>query len=179
MSKVRFKKKQLRDYEAQEAKSNVVIFDKMKYPSNLNNDYFKRISQKPDKKFYLVFDLVGYDDEEFHEKNLYPYNNSVNTFKGSLIDNIKFEMPPVVPLYNWPLMPKDIICNKINKTNQCLDQEFCTCFHTLEVNLNDLVELVLIDGAGLNENHPVHLHGHSFALLGLEKVNFIFNGFSH
>ena len=142
----------------------------MKYPSD--SDYFKRISQQPDKKFYLVFDLVGYDDDEFHEKHLYPYNSSVNTFKGSLIDNIKFQFPPVVPLYNWPsIKANDLICNRANKTLKCLSEEFCTCVHTLEVNINDLVELIVIYGAGLNENHPVHLHGHSFALLGLEKVS--------
>jgi hypothetical protein len=168
-----YQTKQLRDYEAQDSKSNVVIFDKMKSLSTKSSiDYLSRISQKPARQFYLVFDLAGYDDDEFHEKNLYPYNNSVNTFKSSLIDNIKFEMPPLVPLYNWALMPKDFICNKINKTNNCMDKEFCTCLHTLEVNLNDLVELVIIDGAGLNENHPVHLHGHSFAVLGLGKVFF-------
>ena len=165
--------KQLRNYEAKDTDSSVILFDNMRYSSKSNkNDYFKRISNEPDKKFYLVFDLVGYDDDEFHENPLYPYNNSVNTFKGSLIDDIKFSMPPVVPLFNWNSLPKNLICNKLNKNLACHNQTFCSCVHTLEVNLNDLVELIVIDGAGLNENHPIHLHGHSFALLGLEKVIF-------
>ena len=78
----------------------------MKYPAKLNEDYFARIAGKPDKKFYLVFDLAGFDDDEFHEKHLYPYNNSVNSFKSSVIDDIKFEMPSVPPLYNWNALPK-------------------------------------------------------------------------
>ena len=63
------------------------------------------------------------------------------------------------------------LCNKDQMTPACeADAKYCTCIHTLEVNVNDLVELVIIDGAALPENHPVHFHGHKFALLGLEKV---------
>jgi FtsP/CotA-like multicopper oxidase with cupredoxin domain len=42
--------------------------------------------------------------------------------------------------------------------------------HTIEIDLNDLVEIILVDEAGFHESHPMHLHGYSFAVLGTEKV---------
>lgn len=72
------------------------------------------------------------------------------------------------------------------------ERQFCACIHTNYVDLNDVVEIVMVDGGSgqgfkprLNldvynsshfrltikqENHPIHLHGFSFAVLGSEKV---------
>jgi hypothetical protein len=38
--------------------------------------------------------------------------------------------------------------------------------------LNDVVELVIFDKAfAFKTNHNVHLHGYSFAVVGMDKVN--------
>jgi FtsP/CotA-like multicopper oxidase with cupredoxin domain len=42
--------------------------------------------------------------------------------------------------------------------------------HTIEVGLNDLVELIIVDGASMMDYHPFHLHGYKFAVLGQERV---------
>ena len=64
-----------------------------------------------------------------------------------------------------------MICNS-TKAQACLEQNFgfCECVHVLEIDLNDLVEIILIDGSSYFQNHPVHLHGHHFAVLGSDQV---------
>jgi len=50
-------------------------------------------------------------------------------------------------------------------------EEFCHCVHTLKVKKDSLVEVVLIDkGHTYYANHPFHLHGHVFAVLGMERL---------
>ena len=53
-------------------------------------------------------DLPSYDDPEFHDETLYPMHKSLNTFKSSLIDDIKFKFPSAPPLFNWDLIDKVI-----------------------------------------------------------------------
>lgn len=62
------------------------------------------------------------------------------------------------------------ICNSNNLPSSCSNLEICTCMHVLEVNLNDLVEMVFVDGGDLAETHPIHIHGYNYAIIGSEKV---------
>jgi FtsP/CotA-like multicopper oxidase with cupredoxin domain len=44
--------------------------------------------------------------------------------------------------------------------------------HVLKVGLGDTVELVLIDeGYTYSANHPMHLHGNYFRVIGMDKVS--------
>lgn len=53
--------------------------------------------------------------------------------------------------------------------------EFCQCTHRIKVQLGEVIELVLVDeGKSQNNNHPMHLHGHSFRVVAMEKVR-VFN----
>jgi L-ascorbate oxidase len=68
---------------------------------------------------------------------------------------------------------KDMICNQTNKDQVCplSESDYCSCIHVLELELNDLVELIIVDeGFTFQSNHPMHLHGHSFAVIGVNKV---------
>jgi FtsP/CotA-like multicopper oxidase with cupredoxin domain len=50
-------------------------------------------------------------------------------------------------------------------------EEYCECVFRLQVALNDTVELVIIDeGVTFNANHPMHLHGHQFYVVGMDRV---------
>ena len=52
--------------------------------------------------------------------------------------------------------------------------KYCECIYRLQVALNDDVELVMIDeGVTFDANHPFHLHGYSFHVVGLDKVRLI------
>lgn len=81
---------------------------------------------------------------------------------SSFINEIKFEMPSKPAL----LFPFELnnLCNETNLpcTNK---SSFCACTHYLEFNLNELIEIVLVDGNGFFEKHSVYLHGHDFAVI--------------
>jgi FtsP/CotA-like multicopper oxidase with cupredoxin domain len=52
----------------------------------------------------------------------------------------------------------------------------CSCVHTLEFNLGDIVEFVIVDeGVSITNlfdtSHPMHLHGTSFAVLATRKLD--------
>jgi len=65
---------------------------------------------------------------------------------------------------------QNMFCNETSIPRDC-SREFCECVHRLKVGLNDVVELVLIaDGKHGMGNHPMHLHGHNFYVMGMEKV---------
>ena len=68
------------------------------------------------------------------------------------------------------------MCNEFNRDKICANNMFCSCIHVVEVGLNELVEFVFIDET-INTNtfgfsrHPIHLHGHFFAVHAIEKLN--------
>ena len=67
---------------------------------------------------------------------------------------------------------KESICNHLNK-NSCPNLgAYCSCIYTLEFSIGDVVEFVVVDqGFTFQSNHPMHLHGHSFAVLAVNKLN--------
>lgn len=66
---------------------------------------------------------------------------------------------------------KNLLCNITVKDRMCPDKsKLCTCIHTLQFNVGDLVEMVIIDGGSMNQNHVAHLHGHWFTVIGTELV---------
>lgn len=68
---------------------------------------------------------------------------------------------------------QELICNEetLRNTTNCAT-EYCECVHVLKVGLGDTVELILIDeGHTYNANHPMHLHGNYFRVIGMDKVS--------
>lgn len=86
------------------------------------------------------------------------------------------------------------MCNQRDHQKACPDPaEFCSCIHTVELDLGDVVEFIFIDEAiEVQANHPckmtscvldppdscsnfsvnpVHLHGYNFAVVGMAKLN--------
>jgi FtsP/CotA-like multicopper oxidase with cupredoxin domain len=65
-----------------------------------------------------------------------------------------------------------MVCNSENKDHVCpANTEFCSCIHTYEFKIGDVVEFVIVDeGFTFQSNHPMHLHGHQFAVLAVQKV---------
>ena len=63
-------------------------------------------------------------------------------------------------------------CNEADRQEACpgVSSKFCSCIHRYEINLNEVVELIIVDGGSQGENHPIHLHGQSYAVLGMDKV---------
>jgi hypothetical protein len=65
------------------------------------------------------------------------------------------------------------MCNEVNSSTNCApDKAYCSCLYTYEFDLNEVVEFVIVDeGFTFQPNHPMHLHGHRYVVLGIEKVS--------
>ena len=105
--------KQLRTFKPSSSSNTpVILLDKLKYGDSDKDVYFEKISRKPDKKFYLNMDIMALNDPEFHHPELYSFDESQNnikpsnTWRSSLVNNIKFTMPDSPPLLTWETMNK-------------------------------------------------------------------------
>ncbi len=85
-------------------------------------------------------------------------------------------MPDFPVLYEWRNVPRERMCNEEKKEHVCpANQTYCSCMYTYEFELNQVVEFVIVDeGFTFQSNHPMHMHGHRYAVLGIEKVKKIF-----
>lgn len=75
--------------------------------------------------------------------------------------------------WRYFLILQELICNDetLRNTTNC-STKYCECVHVLKVGLGDTVELVLIDeGYTYSANHPMHLHGNYFRVIGMDKVS--------
>lgn len=69
--------------------------------------------------------------------------------------------------------PSDDFCNTTNIAAVCKeDTGYCQCSHVLSVKLNSIVEVIIVDeGVTFDANHPFHLHGHYFRVVGMRRLN--------
>ncbi|XP_071085419.1 uncharacterized protein [Haliotis cracherodii] len=130
------------------------------------------MKQVPDKKFYFAMDFNKVDNYVFNHEELYPLA-AVNRNKRLYLpqmNHITNIAPPSPPLSQYDDIPKDMFCGSHN-TRNCTHQ-YCECIHVIKVDLDDTVEMVLIDeGVTFNANHPIHLHGHHFRVVAMDRVN--------
>ncbi|KAL8565346.1 hypothetical protein ACOMHN_029041 [Nucella lapillus] len=132
--------------------------------------------EKVDVKYIIGMDYNNNDNTKYNNKDLYP----VQTLKPSMfhstpvMDNITFITPPVPLLSEREDIDEDWFCNRTSLTNPeaCRTQDLCMCVHVVRVPLNKVVELIVFhEGRFFAElGHNVHLHGHNFRLLGMEKL---------
>ncbi|KAG8324538.1 iron assimilation by reduction and transport [Homalodisca vitripennis] len=62
-----------------------------------------------------------------------------------------------------------IFCENHNLTD--CNTTFCECLNIIEVPTNSNVEIILIDiGLTYNANHPFHLHGYAFRVVGMDRL---------
>lgn len=123
-----------------------------------------------DRQFYLAFDFNRINNTVLYNPDLYPYNGvssewQINTVQ---INDITFVFPNSPPL-SQPETPQPTIC-KYGEDPPCVS-DFCSCTYVLEVALGETVEFVLVDEGNIgDENHPYHLHGHSFSVVAMGKL---------
>nr|KAG5709129.1 hypothetical protein BaRGS_028585 [Batillaria attramentaria] len=143
----------------------VIRTDDMRYAYDSNYT-----DEVVDFKYFLGMDFNYNDNSKYGHKELYP----VRTHSTPVIDNITFSLPPV-PILS---QPEDVrgewFCNRstIPDHDYCQTEDLCMCTHMIRVKLNQVVELVVFhEGRFFTERgHNMHLHGHKFRLLGLNKV---------
>ncbi|RXG70035.1 Laccase-6, partial [Armadillidium vulgare] len=139
-----------------------------------NQDHFEDVSayaREPDYKIWLESDFYPRDDDWVHNKDFYPFfgvKKNLRLFMPQM-NNITFKLPNVPPLSQPEEVNETLFCNQSSLTN--CSQSFCHCTHIYNVEFGSLVEIILVDiGAIYYANHPFHLHGHAFAVLGMERI---------
>lgn len=83
-------------------------------------------------------------------------------------------MPNMPFLVGKDILDESTFCNESYLLSNDVDckNKFCECSHVLQVTLNSVVEVIMIDeGFTFDANHPFHLHGHSFRVLGMERLS--------
>jgi FtsP/CotA-like multicopper oxidase with cupredoxin domain len=111
------------------------------------------------------------NDNVYDDSTWTDVENEEEPWASPQINNITFHMPSSPLIFTQ--YPDQLTCNSESEAVKGCGKngdEFCRCLHTLNVNYGDLVEIIIADGGSQEENHPIHLHGYSFAVLNVEKV---------
>lgn len=83
------------------------------------------------------------------------------------------KMPPMPLLIGRNAIDDSLFCNEtvLQQRNINCVKEFCECTHVVQIPLNSTVELIFIDeGHKYDANHPFHLHGYGFRVVGMERL---------
>ncbi|OWF48064.1 laccase-7-like isoform X2 [Mizuhopecten yessoensis] len=132
----------------------------------------------PDRQFYLAMDFNMVENYRFHDPEYYSLSSQMGAVGGHhahhlftpQINGITYINPPSPPLSQYH-RASQYFCDKNDFLVDCKTQ-LCECTHRLKVKVGEVVELVLIDeGKHLDNSHPMHLHGHSFRVVAMEKLN--------
>ncbi|KAM7348084.1 multicopper oxidase 1 [Cochliomyia hominivorax] len=129
-----------------------------------------------DYKFFVYYDFYRKDNPEFHPSQYYGVHANItkeNKLFTPQLNHISLKFPSVALLPARDQVDDSMFCNETSLQQQGIDcrKEFCKCHHVLQVPLNSIVELIIIDeGFTFDANHPFHLHGNAFRVVGLERL---------
>ncbi|XP_036321487.1 uncharacterized protein LOC118735681 [Rhagoletis pomonella] len=146
------------------------IYDTM---PGVDRDALKPVA---DYKFFVYYDFYAKDHPDFHPANYYSFNDSMgktNKVYTPQLNHISFKFPPMALMADRNQVDESLFCNDTSLAQQGIDcrSEFCQCHHVLQVPLNSVVEVILVDeGFTFDANHPFHLHGNAFRVVGLERL---------
>ncbi|KAK5638105.1 hypothetical protein RI129_012400 [Pyrocoelia pectoralis] len=129
------------------------------------------LTANPDVKIVLPLSFHVFGDEELFFSNTFKqfFNTRAGDHMAGQLDNISFASPPSPLVSQFRELDPGILCNGDQRLTNC--SGICKCTHLIQIPLNSTVELIVLDRdntAGIN--HPLHLHGMSFYVLGNGKL---------
>ncbi|XP_059618869.1 uncharacterized protein LOC132263226 [Phlebotomus argentipes] len=134
------------------------------------------LQKEADFKFYIYYDFYRKNNTNFHMPGLYGFDEVLHTQQRVYtpqLNHISMKLPSYPLLSARHLADDTQFCNSSTLANQGINckTEFCECTHVIQVPLNAIVEMVLIDeGVTYDANHPFHLHGSGFHVIGMERL---------
>ncbi|XP_035891289.1 laccase abr2 isoform X1 [Anopheles stephensi] len=133
------------------------------------------LRDETDYKFYVYYDFYGKDNPHFHVPSLYGFQqviNNTNRLYTPQLNHISMRMPPIPFLPGKDVLDESQFCNETSVRDRNCREEFCECSHVIQIPLHATVEMVMIDeGFTFDANHPFHLHGHAFRVVGMDRVS--------
>ncbi|KAK7867607.1 hypothetical protein R5R35_014805 [Gryllus longicercus] len=131
------------------------------------------LKEEPDYRFYLAYDFYAVDNPHFHKAPYYGFYNvssKMQTYTPQF-NHISMKMPSVPMLPQHEQLDQKQFCNTSSVEDQGCRERYCECSHVIQVPLHSVLEIVLIDeGVTYNANHPFHLHGYAFRVVGMERL---------
>ncbi|XP_037773206.1 laccase-2-like [Penaeus monodon] len=124
--------------------------------------------------FYLAFEMRQIHNAHFYSRAFYNFESvdEDQQIPTPQVNNLSF-VGPSTPLLLSGGRYDTRVCSIENPIpgRSCHD-DYCECLHMYHVPLGATVELVFIDeGQHGDENHPIHLHGHHFWVVGMDRPN--------
>uniref|UniRef100_A0A182Q0P9 Uncharacterized protein n=1 Tax=Anopheles farauti TaxID=69004 RepID=A0A182Q0P9_9DIPT len=133
------------------------------------------LRNETDYKFYVYYDFYGKDNPHFHVPSLYGFGqviNNTNRLYTPQLNHISMRMPPVPFLPGKDVLDEAQFCNETSVRDRNCREQYCECSHVIQIPLHATVEMVMIDeGFTFDANHPFHLHGHAFRVVGMDRVS--------
>ncbi|GAB0095780.1 Multicopper oxidase [Sergentomyia squamirostris] len=135
------------------------------------------LKDEADIKFFIAYDFYAKNNTKFYIPGLYGFNEVLKSSQrksSPQLNHISMKLLSYPLMTARNLIDDSLFCNSSTFVNQGIDcrADFCHCPHVLQVKLNAVVEMVLIDeGYTYDSNHPFHLHGNDFHVIGMEKLN--------
>ncbi|XP_033637829.1 laccase-4-like [Asterias rubens] len=129
--------------------------------------------ERADAIYYLGLDFNKVNNYNFHDPINYPIEDIERSHHlySPQINHLSFKFPPSPPLTQFEDIPMDQMCTPETTLDKDCVKEYCECIYTIQVKLGEVVEFVLVDeGVTFDASHPMHLHGHSFRVVALEKL---------
>ncbi|XP_030377482.1 iron multicopper oxidase fer1 [Scaptodrosophila lebanonensis] len=129
-----------------------------------------------DYKFFVYYDFYAKDNPEFHPSEYYGIDANMtqqNRLYTPQLNHISLKFPSLALLPARNSVDDALFCNETSLAAQGVDcrKQFCKCHHVLQVPLNAIVEFIIVDeGFTFYANHPFHLHGNAFRVVGLERL---------
>ncbi|KAM3962212.1 uncharacterized protein ACR2FA_003712 [Aphomia sociella] len=133
--------------------------------------YDDSLKEIADYQFYVAYDFYAKNNSHFHRSPYYGYYQvplKTNRLYTPQLNHISMKMPSSPLLISRP-SPENF-CNSSSIDDDC-KEGYCECSHVLSVKLNSVVEIIILDeGVTFDANHPFHLHGHSFRVVGMRRL---------
>ncbi|KAJ8030199.1 L-ascorbate oxidase [Holothuria leucospilota] len=139
-------------------------------PDDITLDPEKSVST-----YYIAMDFNKVNNYHFHDPDYYPVEDidTSHHLYSPQLNHISFLFPPASLLHQHNELDPSIFCdpNDVAKMRESCEKEYCECTHVIHAELGEVVELVVVDeGFTFDASHPMHLHGHSFRVVALEKI---------
>ncbi|XP_072946321.1 uncharacterized protein [Epargyreus clarus] len=133
--------------------------------------YDESLKEIADYQFYVAYDFYAKNNSHFHKSPYYGYYQvpeKDNRLYTPQLNHISMKMPSSPLLITRP--STEGFCNSSSIDEEC-KEGYCECSHVLSVKKNAVVEIIIVDeGVTFDANHPFHLHGHNFRVVGMRRL---------
>lgn len=122
----------------------------------------------PNHQFILEFGFAEVANLHYYDPDLYPPGGPYPAVFSAQVNRISNRLGPAPLLSQMDEIPPEMFCNSSSVGNRC-ESEWCECVHKITAKQDDLVEIVFISPNGNGFTHPVHLHGFSYRVVGMDR----------